>query len=139
MVYFFDCMEGMGLLPLATKIITFLSADKGATHNSSFPTQTCINSTHAWPWYTMTFSPETKSQFVALSVLHAVSETSFGLALHLWILHLLSPSELRSILLAAVTYKNFGIMQSSLRTFYFLVIIFSLQANQGKLDKDLPS
>lgn len=69
-----------------------------------------------------------KASFIALSVLHAISETL--VALLLWLLHLLSRSELKSIALAAVTYKKFGIMESSLRT-------FSLQAIQDKLDKDL--
>lgn len=70
-----------------------------------------------------------KASFVVLSVLRAISETS--VALQLWLLHLLSPSELKSIVLAAVTYKIFSIMESSLRIFYFLIIIFSLQANQS--------
>lgn len=59
----FDCMEGMGLLPLATKMITLLSADKAVRSNASFPTQSCVNSNHAWPGYIILFSPESKSQF----------------------------------------------------------------------------
>lgn len=43
----FDCMEGMGLLPLVTKTIAFLSTNKAARRNASFPTQSCINSPHA--------------------------------------------------------------------------------------------
>lgn len=74
-----------------------------------------------------------KASFVVFSVLHAISETS--VASQLWLLHLLSPSELKSIALAAVIHKNFGIMESSLRTFYFLIIIFFLQSNQDKLEK----
>lgn len=59
----FDCREGMGLLPLATKTIAFLSADKAARHNASFPAQSCVNSPHALPGHTVLFSWKSKSQF----------------------------------------------------------------------------
>lgn len=125
----FDCMEGMGLLPLATKMITFYLQIRQAFLQRAVLIQLMLGL--GTPFF---LAQRIKASFIVLSVLHAITETL--VALQLWLLHLLSPSELKSIALAAVTYKNFGIMESSL-TFHSLVIIFLFQANQDKLDKDL--
>lgn len=124
----------MGLLPLATKMITFLSAGTAVRHNASFHRAVLIQLMLglSTPFF---LAQRKNASFVVLSVLRAISETL--VALELWLLHLLSPSELKSIVLVAVTYKNIGIMESNLRTFYFLTSILSLQANQDKLGKDL--
>lgn len=81
------------------------------------------------------FAERVKAKFIVLSVLGVISETT--VALKLWLLHLFLPSELKNIVFAVVTYKNcWIIIESNLRTFYSLIIIFSLQDNQGKLVKD---
>jgi len=76
-----------------------------------------------------------EASFVVLSVLGVISETI--VSLKLWVLHLFSPSEVKNVGFVVVTYTDCGIIiKSSLRTFYSLVIIFSLEDNQDKLDKE---
>lgn len=75
-----------------------------------------------------------KANFVILSVPGVISETT--VALKLCLLHFFSPSELKNIVFTVVTDKNCGtIIERSLRTFHSLIMIFSLQDNQDKLDR----